>query len=116
MAASAKKTSEQGWADKPKSVRKPLGAMSSRTLKDIQLSRTRPGMRDGQNATVRYETSFAKRGLATETLVLVLVSEDGDRELQHQLNSGDFARNFCSNMVQTQNTRLHGMKQGEPIC
>ncbi len=75
MAASAKKAGEQCWADKTKSVREPLGAMSSRTLKDIQLSRTRPGMRDGQNATVRYETSFAKRGLATETLVLV--SEDG---------------------------------------
>ena len=76
MAASAKsKASEQAWADKTKSMREPLGAMSSRTLKDIQLSKTRPGMRDGQNATVRYDTSFAKRGLATETLVLV--SEDG---------------------------------------
>ena len=76
MAASAKsKANEQGWADKTKAAREPLGAMSSRTLKDIQLSKTKPGMRDGQNATVRYDTSFAKRAGATETVVLV--SEDG---------------------------------------
>ena len=63
------KISEQAWTDKTKSMRDPLGAMSSRTLKDIQLAKTRPGMRE--NATVRYETSFAKRGLATETVLLV---------------------------------------------
>jgi len=56
-------------------VRQPLGAMTSRTIKDVKLTKTLPGMRDGQYAVVRYDSAFAHKVAAVETLTLV--SENG---------------------------------------
>jgi hypothetical protein len=51
-------------------VRAPLGAMASRNLKDVKMSKTAPGMPDGQYATIRYDSAFAHKAAAVETLTL----------------------------------------------
>jgi hypothetical protein len=45
--------------------------MSSRTLKDVKLTKTLPGMRDGQYAVVRYDSAFAHKAAAVESVTLV---------------------------------------------
>src|ERR1700744_3249826 len=55
--------------------RSPMGAMSSRTLKDVKLAKTLPGMRDGQYAVVRYDSAFAHKASAVESVTLA--SQDG---------------------------------------
>lgn len=63
------------FAGKVGGQRKPLGAMSSRTLKDVQLVKTLPGMRSGQYAVVRYDSEFAHQAAAVESVTLI--SESG---------------------------------------
>jgi len=70
-AAATSKIGADAWAQQTASVRAPLGAMSSRNLKDEKMSKTMPGMHDGQYATIRYDSSFAHKATAVETLVLV---------------------------------------------
>ena len=40
-------------------------------MKDVKLTKTLPGMRDGQYATVRYDSVFAHKAPAVETVTLV---------------------------------------------
>lgn len=70
-AAARGKIATDVWAQKVKGVREPLGAMSSRSLKDVKLAKSLPGMRDGQYATVRYDTAFAHKAAGVETVTLV---------------------------------------------
>ena len=56
-------------------TREPLGAMATRNIKDVKLTKTLPGMRDGQYATVQFDSSFAHKASAVETVVLT--SEKG---------------------------------------
>ena len=53
-------------------VREPLGAMATRNIKDIKMSKTLPGMRDGQYAVVQFDSSFAHKASAVETVTLTL--------------------------------------------
>lgn len=73
--ATRDKISATDWARKTSAVRAPLGAMSSRTLKDVKLTKTRPGMRDCQHATVRYDSAFAHKTGSVEAVSLI--SENG---------------------------------------
>jgi len=57
-------------ADNLRAMREPLGAMASRTLKDVKLSKTLPGMPSGQYAVVRFETGFAHKPQTVETVAL----------------------------------------------
>jgi Protein of unknown function (DUF4019) len=74
-AVARSKASEQDFAAKIGGTRTPLGAMSSRTLKDINVAKTLPGMRDGQYTIVRYDSAFAHKAAATESVTLE--SENG---------------------------------------
>jgi hypothetical protein len=74
-AAARDKVSEQNFAAKIGGTRTPLGAMSSRTLKDINVAKTLPGMRDGQYTIVRYDSAFAHKAAAIESVTLE--SENG---------------------------------------
>jgi hypothetical protein len=56
-------------------VREPLGAMATRTIRSVQLTKTLPGMRDGQYAVVQFDSSFAHKAAAIETVALT--SEKG---------------------------------------
>jgi hypothetical protein len=69
------KVSEQDFAAKIGGARAPLGAMSSRALKDVNVAKTLPGMRDGQYTVVRYDSAFAHRAAAVESVTLE--SENG---------------------------------------
>ncbi len=53
-------------------LRSPLGAVSSRNLKDVTLTRTSPGMPAGQYAVVRYDSNFAHKSGALETVTLAM--------------------------------------------
>lgn len=76
MASSAReKISADAWTKKMSALRAPLGAMSSRTLRGVKLAKLRPGMRDGQTASVRYDASFARGAATAETVDLM--SENG---------------------------------------
>jgi hypothetical protein len=74
-AAARDKISADGWSKQVGDLRAPLGAVSSRTLKDVKLTKSRPGMRDGQNAIVRYDSTFARKAGSVETVTLT--SENG---------------------------------------
>ena len=49
-------------------VRAPLGEVLSRKLKSAQFMRRLPGAPDGQYVVLQYETSFANKSLAIETV------------------------------------------------
>ena len=76
MAAAAQsKSAADVWTQKISAVREPLGAMATRTIKAVKLTKTLPGMRDGQYAMVQFDSSFAHKAAAVETLTLT--SEKG---------------------------------------
>jgi hypothetical protein len=59
------------WATRIGERRNPLGAMASRNIRAVKLTRILPGMRDGQYATVEFDSSFAHKVAAVETVTLV---------------------------------------------
>jgi hypothetical protein len=69
------KAPQDGFVRTLKAMREPLGAMTGRSLKDVKLVKTLPGMRDGQYAVVRFDSTFARKASAVETLTLI--SENG---------------------------------------
>lgn len=58
------------WASTIQPVRDPLGAVSSRMVKSVTKSKSLPGAPDGEYEVVQFQTSFANKGAATETVVL----------------------------------------------
>jgi hypothetical protein len=65
------KTSQDRFVRMLSTVRGPLGAMTSRSLKAVNLVRTLPGMRDGQYTVVRFDSAFARKAQAVETVTLI---------------------------------------------
>lgn len=61
---------EARWTSTIVPVREPLGAVSSRALKGVTKSKSLPGAPDGDYEVVQFETSFANKAAATETVVL----------------------------------------------
>lgn len=58
------------WASTIEPVRNPLGAVSSRSVKSVAKSRSLPGAPDGEYEVVQFQTSFANKAAAIETVVL----------------------------------------------
>lgn len=67
---------EQDWVKKVKAVRQPLGALISRKLKSATPATQLPGAPDGQYVVIQYETSFANKKSAMETVTQML-DKDG---------------------------------------
>ncbi|HVZ28537.1 MAG TPA: DUF4019 domain-containing protein [Rhizomicrobium sp.] len=65
------KTTASAWAARVSQTREPMGAMASRNLKAVRLTHILPGMSDGQYATVEFDSSFAHKGAAVETVTLI---------------------------------------------
>jgi len=63
---------EQQWEQKTRAARQPLGALLSRTLKSAQYTTTLPGAPDGQYVVIEYDTSFADKKSAIETVTPML--------------------------------------------
>ncbi len=66
----------EGWEQMVGAVRKPLGVMVSRTFKLAKYSTNLPGAPDGQYVVIQYDTSFANKKAAVETITPML-DKDG---------------------------------------
>jgi hypothetical protein len=64
------------WAKTLASVREPLGRVVSRKLKSATPTRSLPGAPDGEYVVLVFETSFANKQSATET-VTPMLDKDG---------------------------------------
>jgi hypothetical protein len=68
--------SEDAFVQRFSAARKPLGAVVSRNLKLAQYATSLPGAPDGQYVVMQYDTSFANKKSATET-VTPMLDKDG---------------------------------------
>lgn len=64
------KINEAGWVSMIQPLRGQLGSVSSRSLKSIQSTTTLPGAPDGDYRIVQFDTAFANKSDAVETVVL----------------------------------------------
>jgi hypothetical protein len=56
------------WAQTAAGVRKPLGDLVSRKFKSAQYTKTVPGAPDGEYVILQFDTSFANKKEAVETI------------------------------------------------
>ncbi|MGO9061807.1 MAG: DUF4019 domain-containing protein [Candidatus Binataceae bacterium] len=68
--------SQAKWTEKAGAARKPLGKLDSRRMKTAQYEATLPGAPDGQYVVVLYDSSFAHKKSAIETVTMML-DKDG---------------------------------------
>jgi DNA-binding CsgD family transcriptional regulator len=61
---------ETDWASKIQTVRGPLGAASSRVIQSLNKATSLPGAPDGEYEIVQFQTNFAHKQHAIETVVL----------------------------------------------
>jgi hypothetical protein len=66
----------QSWMNSMETFRKPLGDLVARKLKSAQTMTEMPGVPDGQYVVMKFETSFANKRSATETVTFML-EKDG---------------------------------------
>ena len=67
---------QDNWISAMKSVRAPLGKMEIRTVDSAVTETQMPGAPDGKYVVMQFETAFAKKNPATETVTFVL-EKDG---------------------------------------
>lgn len=56
------------WDRAAKAARGPLGAMKSRTLKSANFTHSLPGAPDGEYVVIQFDTQFANKASAIETV------------------------------------------------
>jgi hypothetical protein len=59
------------WQSTMANARGPLGVVSSRTFQSESRMKTLPGLPDGDYDVVQFQTSFAKKSAAIETVALM---------------------------------------------
>jgi hypothetical protein len=64
------------WERAAKATRAPLGALKSRTLKSANYTRSLPGAPDGEYVVIQFDTQFANKASAVET-VTPMRDQDG---------------------------------------
>ncbi len=64
--------SQSQWQSSLDAVRKPLGSLVSRKLKSAKYTKTVPGAPDGEYVILQFETSFANKKEAVETITPML--------------------------------------------
>jgi hypothetical protein len=69
--------SQKDWTAALDQARTPYGALAKRTLANAQATRTLPGAPEGDYVVLQYQSSFANRPTATET-VIVMREADGN--------------------------------------
>jgi hypothetical protein len=57
------------WSEVITAVRTPLGAVTSRKLKSAEYTKSLPGAPEGEYVLIQYDTQFANKAGATETVV-----------------------------------------------
>jgi hypothetical protein len=68
---------EDHWEKRIDEVRAPLGPLVSRKLAATDATTSLPGAPDGHYVVLQYQSSFAHKRAATETMVMML-DRDGD--------------------------------------
>ena len=68
--------SEEQWEHSLGAVRKPLGGLVSRKLKSAKYTKSLPDAPDGEYVVLQFETSFANKKEAIET-VTPMLDKDG---------------------------------------
>ncbi|MCP5143189.1 MAG: DUF4019 domain-containing protein [Gammaproteobacteria bacterium] len=68
--------SQQGWASTILPVRDPLGAVTSRTVGKVTKAASLPGAPDGEYELLEFQTDFANKRGAIETVVLAKEGSD----------------------------------------
>ena len=63
-----KAISEEQWLQSMKAFREPLGRVLSRKLATAEVATSLPGAPDGHYVVIRFETSFAQKKNAVETV------------------------------------------------
>jgi hypothetical protein len=63
---------KEKWAATVRGVRGPLGKLVSRKVKSRQYAETLPGAPDGEYVVIQYQTSFANKKSAIETVTPML--------------------------------------------
>ena len=56
------------WENAAKAARAPLGALKSRTFKSANFTRSLPGAPDGEYVVIQFDTQFAHKASAIETV------------------------------------------------
>jgi len=69
--------SQEKWEHSLVAVRKPLGGLISRKLKSATHTRSLPGVPDGEYVVLQFDTSFANKKTAVET-VTPMLDKDGN--------------------------------------
>lgn len=64
------------WNDALMKVRKPLGTLKSRKIRDVKETHTLPGTPDGKYRIIQFDTSFTGKAEAVETVAFML-EKDG---------------------------------------
>ena len=70
------RVTEQGWKQMSRSVRKPLGRLVSRKLETLKYETSLPGVADGQYVLMQFDTSFANKKSAVETVTAVMDKDE----------------------------------------
>ena len=60
--------SQDQWVQAAQQVRAPLGAVKTRTVKNAQFTRTLPNAPQGEYVLIQYDTTFANKAGAVETI------------------------------------------------
>jgi len=68
--------SQEQWEHSLGAVRKPLGDLVSRKLKSAKYAKSLPGAPDGEYVVLQFDTSFANKKTAIET-VTPMLDKDG---------------------------------------
>jgi Ni/Co efflux regulator RcnB len=61
--------SKADWSTALRQVRQPLGAVTSRKMVSSEYKRSLPGAPDGEYVVIQYDTQFAHKAHAVETVV-----------------------------------------------
>jgi len=59
---------QENWLQAMQQVHAQLGSVTSRTLKSAQFTRTLPSVPDGEYVVIHYDTTFANKAGAVETI------------------------------------------------
>jgi hypothetical protein len=70
-----KAITENGWSAALRVSRKPLGEMKSRKLLNAKSAKSLPGVPDGEYVVMQFETSFAAKEKAVETVTFMKESD-----------------------------------------
>lgn len=64
--------SQAQWETAVRSARTPLGAVVKRAVASVDLATTLPGAPDGHYAVIKFDTTFANKAAAIETVIMMM--------------------------------------------